>query len=337
MQNKNCSFYRQQIFDYFSDLLGEEEISSLMTHIQSCPQCKVEFEELQAILDAASALPEKEVPEGLKEAVYSKLADISLTKGAISRKWRRLVSVAVPLVACAVLAIGIYQGGLYEKFVASDNLISVVPETNSYSTDSATETNDTETADTETAAAPADNSSSADTGVTAKAVVPAENTSPAAEEIYDKSDSGSATSPVASGGGGSSSAAAPKEEANTSASFAEEGSPDLAEQPLPVNAGRMAVPAFEEAEEDISVTSTDEESALEESLPRIPAVCTVTADDISPFTEDTFSEETDTIYISVSAEEWESFESFALSQGASLSFTYSDEPVDFVSVTICKR
>ncbi|MBO5955856.1 MAG: hypothetical protein J6Q10_03560 [Clostridia bacterium] len=300
-----------------------------MTHIQSCPQCKVEFEELQSILDAASALPEKEVPEGLKEAVYSKLADISLTKGAIFRKWRRLVSVAVPLVACAVLAIGIYQGGIYEKFVGSDNIISVVPETNSYSTDSATETNDTETAD---------NTSTVRTAIPTKPAVPAENTSPAAEEIYDKSDSGSATSPVASGGVGSS-ASVPTEETNTNtaAEFVQDNSADSAEQPLPVNAGRMAVPTFEEAEEDISVTSTDEESALEESLPRIPAVCTVTADDISPFAEDTFSEETDTIYISVSAEEWESFESFALSQGASLSFTYSDEPVDFVSVTICKR
>lgn len=337
MQSKNCSFYQQQIFDYFSDLLGEKESSALMSHIQSCPQCRSEFEELQAILDAASALPEKEVPHGLKEAVYQKLEDVTPAKAAISHKWRRLVSVAVPLVACAVLAIGIYQGGIYEKFVGSDNIISVVPETNNYSTDSATETNDTETADTETAAAPADNSSSADTKVTTKAVVPAEKTPPAAEEIYDKADSGSATFPVASGGGGSSSGAAPKEEANTSASFAREGSPELAEQPLPVNAGRMAVPAFDEAEEDISATSTDEKPATEESLSDIPLACTVTVDDISVFTEDTLSEEDDKIYISVSAEEWESFKSFALSQGASLNFTYSEEPVDFVSVTIRKR
>ncbi|MBQ7109246.1 MAG: hypothetical protein IJN99_02650 [Clostridia bacterium] len=334
MQNKNCSFYQQQILDYFSDLLGEKESSALMSHIQSCPQCRSEFEELQAILDAASALPEKEVPHGLKEAVYQKLEDVTPAKAAISHKWRRLVSVAVPLVACAVLAIGIYQGGIYEKFVGSDNIISVVPETNNYSTDSATETNDTETADTETATS---KEAPADTGVTAKAVAPAEKTPPAAEEIYDKSDSGNATSPVASGGGGSSSAAAPKEEANTSASFAQENSPELAEQPLPVNAGRMAVPAFDEAEEDISATSTDEKPATEESLSDIPLACTVTADDISVFTEDTLSEDDDKIYISVSAEEWESFKSFALSQGASLNFTYSEGPVDFVSVTIRKR
>ena len=124
MQSKDCNFFKNQIYDYMSDSLNDAEVKELLTHIESCPECKRELDTLKAIISASASIPQVEVPDGLAASVFEKLKEDTQVITPKRYKFKHFASVALPLAACIALSIGIFSGGLYDRFIASDNIIS---------------------------------------------------------------------------------------------------------------------------------------------------------------------------------------------------------------------
>lgn len=123
-ENADCEVYHAMLFDYVSDNLSEQDKAELLMHIESCPECKNELCETEAIMNAASELDEIEVPDDLRAAVSASLAaEAAAVRKRISIRKYALRTI-LPVAACAALAVGIYSGGIYDRFVNSDNIIS---------------------------------------------------------------------------------------------------------------------------------------------------------------------------------------------------------------------
>lgn len=123
-ENADCEVYRAMLFDYVSDNLSEQDKAELLMHIELCPECKKELCEAEAIISAASELDEVEVPDKLRAAVSASLAAEAATVRKRTDIRRYALRTLLPVAACAALAVGIYSGGIYDRFVNSDDILS---------------------------------------------------------------------------------------------------------------------------------------------------------------------------------------------------------------------
>lgn len=339
MQGKDCDFYREQLFDYVSDLLGEEEQAELLAHIEFCPGCKTELAKIQEIISATSMISDVEVPEELRVAVSEKLSNLGRSN-AITLKRRRInrfASVALPIAACTVLAIGIFSGGIYDKFMSSEDIIS------SGLTERVTtsEVDIKEPAGDKTEALPEQSDDnilsevkSNQGNVARNDSVKKNRTEPASkadtarmrEEFSEEPQTAEALSEGYANSAETQSTTPTGEEINESHA-------------------RMIYSADTEQEIDglqedtPQVASSGAVNAAEEAVAeKAPSSCTVVTDDASSFA-DKFGvgNNSDEISFEITADEWTDFETFAVGQGAELNVSYSDENNGYVIITIRER
>lgn len=124
MQSNGCEKYRELLFDYASDMLDDAESKELEMHINSCPECSGELTEIKAMLAAAAQIEEEKPSSELKNRVSASLAEES--RRIMQRRriiFGRAAAAAVSFAACAALAVGIYSGGIYDKFVKNDDSV----------------------------------------------------------------------------------------------------------------------------------------------------------------------------------------------------------------------
>ena len=124
MQNNDCEKFKARLFDYASDMLSETESRELIEHINSCPECRAELAGIKAILSAAAEIENVKPSDELKKRISLGLAE-EAQKIRRSRRVRigRTAAAAVSLAACAALAVGIYSGGIYDKFMKADDTV----------------------------------------------------------------------------------------------------------------------------------------------------------------------------------------------------------------------
>ena len=123
-ENADCEVYRAMLFDYVSDNLSEQDKAELLMHIESCPECKNELCETEAIINALSELDEVEVPDELRATVSASLAAEAATVRKRTDIRKYAFRTLLPVAACAALAVGIYSGGIHDRFVNSDDILS---------------------------------------------------------------------------------------------------------------------------------------------------------------------------------------------------------------------
>ncbi len=124
MQSNGCEKYRELLFDYASDMLDDAESKELEMHINSCPECSGELTEIKAMLAAAAQIEEEKPSSELKNRISASLAEES--RRIMQRRriiFGRTAAAAVSVAACAALAVGIYSGGIYDKFVKNDDSV----------------------------------------------------------------------------------------------------------------------------------------------------------------------------------------------------------------------
>ena len=124
MQSNGCEKYRELLFDYASDMLDDAESKELEMHINSCPECSGELTEIKAMLAAAAQIEEEKPSSELKNRISASLAEES--RRIMQRRriiFGRTAAAAVSFAACAALAVGIYSGGIYDKFVKNDDSV----------------------------------------------------------------------------------------------------------------------------------------------------------------------------------------------------------------------
>ncbi len=314
-QSDDCKVYCAMLFDYVSDLLSDEEKADLLSHLDICPDCKEELLKIQAIIGAAQTLPEVEVPDGLRESVAEQISDIAnKPKHRNIYTLRRFASVALPLAACAVLAIGIYSNGLLDSFVNSDDILSSAVSTETETLQSPTYTDETPTAENVTptttqsknngsAHIKSDTSSKNKTEV--KSETPANN--PIPEDVA--TDNATAVSEAV------------QNDVSTDTSDDSENFVAPA-MPAPVSAGSAA-------EETDKIAAYNSRGAMS-----YPVSCTIITFDLSAFAARFGGDAANNVInTSVSADNIDALMDFAAKYAVEISFEYSPEYSDTISVT----
>lgn len=104
-----CEKLLEMISPYLDGELQESEREEFLAHMEQCPQCKKEVEELEQLLHDFSEIPEVELPEGFHEELMVKIKDSVVVPISIQKKkntpWRKIIAVA------AVFAIVVIVGG----------------------------------------------------------------------------------------------------------------------------------------------------------------------------------------------------------------------------------
>lgn len=313
MQDK-CHFYKERLFDYVSDLLTDEERNNLLEHIKLCPSCRGELDKIQEMIGAAAEIPDAEVPESLKMAVSEKLSEIG--KGNViqikKRRFRRFVSVAMPLAACVALAIGVFSGGVYDKLIGLDDIISSGIEQNSI-------TIETENTDMVEENLPRGDSEIPQGDFTRE--------KKAESQPKAKTEQNKAKGQMQEDKTSSSEAIAEAEQINAN------NTPAVASINEPQ--GRMA---YNLSAEDIKDEAPAMPSSKASEAETLPSACTVTTDDVLYFVEEYNIENNGgEIYFELSADRWAEFKSFAIGKGAEINATYSDNNNGYISITILER
>lgn len=337
MQNyeHECDKYKEQLFDYVSDVLTDEERAAVELHIGSCEKCAKELEEIRTILGAAAALDEPEIPDGLRAAVSERIMREENAARFKKRRFMRIAQIAVPFAACAVLAIGIYSGGLYDKYMNADNMISTGD--NSVQTEeiSAVDNTDTEqetdipdvpvaeTPEKETNKKPQSNQA-ADT--TTKSV--SEDVA-VAENMPAQPDE--APEPV------------PAEESAEAVNTPIAEATDAVAEYSVIRSVEtdMAIPEFAEEAEEMAaggggaVSGGGSAAAKVQKAENTPTSCTIITDDPDAFAKGFGKELTDGTFVLVQGE-WKAFVEYVRESGAQLDADFSGEYNGQTLVTVKK-
>lgn len=68
-----CLFDINQIQDYLDNRLSSEKRQQVEAHLETCPQCRREWMEMNNLMQLLGNLPMEELPEGFKEELHEKL------------------------------------------------------------------------------------------------------------------------------------------------------------------------------------------------------------------------------------------------------------------------
>ncbi|MBQ3574000.1 MAG: zf-HC2 domain-containing protein [Clostridia bacterium] len=328
MQDKECNFFKDQIYSYMSDGLSDAEAEDLLAHIESCPDCMRELDVLKTIISASAALPQVEVPDGLKASVFKRLGSSAQSVTPKRYKFKRFASVAIPAAACIALSIGVFSGGLYDKFVTSDNVIS------SGDINPAPIQSNTEQTNTTESTEPADTSANAVSDITPKSVPSKKPTPQPKEEQPDKND---VSAPQSNNTGAEAISAYDSASAPDDTPSAEEA---VADTPTVASANSRLIaepPAAYsedvEPEANDAIVAASGGSAKAETS--VPTSCIVITENISAFSDE-FGVTADEgeLHFELDADEWQDFLVFAENIGAELNADYSADSNGFVSITI---
>lgn len=157
MPHNDCKKYNDMIYEYTADMLSEDDASDLMRHIDHCSACRNELERIRAVMNAASEIEDVPVPDELISALDARLEQTGKEiKNSRRQSYGSISGTVLSLAAAAALAIGMYSGGVFDKYLHSDDVFN-----NDTSYTDSQSTDRTEKSDSSNGISPSDNSSGA--------------------------------------------------------------------------------------------------------------------------------------------------------------------------------
>lgn len=83
----NCAFDKEQLWSLALNELSEAEKATVNLHITSCEACKTEMNEIMAFCNITAALPEPELPAGMKQRFMTELDNYKQQQLSQSHGW----------------------------------------------------------------------------------------------------------------------------------------------------------------------------------------------------------------------------------------------------------
>lgn len=125
MPQNDCEKYSDMIYEYTADMLGAEDERDLMRHIESCSACRNELERIRAVMGAASEIEDVPVPDELISALDTRLEQTGREiRNSRRQGYGNITGTVLSLAAAAALAIGMYSGGVFDKYLHSDDVFN---------------------------------------------------------------------------------------------------------------------------------------------------------------------------------------------------------------------
>ncbi len=130
----NCNHCRELLWSYLSKELSDFETKKIEEHLQGCPSCRAEAEQLAPVV--ASLREEIPLPATFSAELHQKLSlaaqemaeeKTSLGK-RLSRMWKDLSSskgfrALAPSLVCLVLVVGVFSSGLFDQWQNADRML----------------------------------------------------------------------------------------------------------------------------------------------------------------------------------------------------------------------
>lgn len=131
----DCNGYRDLLWSYVAGELSDSESEKIEKHLQGCPSCRQEAEELSLIV--ASLNEEIPLPPNFTQELHEKLISVSEelatekppVKETFWSGWKtlprnRAFRTLAPALVCLVLAVGVFSTGLFDKWQTADHLVT---------------------------------------------------------------------------------------------------------------------------------------------------------------------------------------------------------------------
>lgn len=99
-----CEDFRELISLYIDDELDENEKNGLIEHLENCPLCRKEYEELKAIKEMVGKIGEEELPENFHNELMAKIKPVKEKTKKKKFSTAKYSSLAASI--CAVLLVG---------------------------------------------------------------------------------------------------------------------------------------------------------------------------------------------------------------------------------------
>ena len=128
----SCSEYLELISLYFDNEIDIDDEQRLFDHIEKCPKCKQEFEDMKNILGTLKDTPMIDLPDGFHDELIDKLRDTKIVE--ISSKfnqrkvWKKYTALAASFVAIFVIGGSLMASGIINSFNNKDTTSAAVPE-----------------------------------------------------------------------------------------------------------------------------------------------------------------------------------------------------------------
>ncbi|MDD4188964.1 MAG: zf-HC2 domain-containing protein [Eubacteriales bacterium] len=116
-----CRKIKEKIDLYIDGLLSFEEKELFETHIRECPACNLEYTKSAALVNAARAVREEEVPETFSADLKIRLAKAAQSKEAWIPDLFRKPAIKVFAATAAALLIIFIAGGIFKNGVDLSN------------------------------------------------------------------------------------------------------------------------------------------------------------------------------------------------------------------------
>ena len=108
----SCEQIAQLLSARLDEALTEQETMHLNEHLERCPACRALEAQLAALHASLDDMEELTPPEGFAEAVMKQIRANEAKKPKVIPLFRRpQIRALAGLAACAVLCVGLYQGG----------------------------------------------------------------------------------------------------------------------------------------------------------------------------------------------------------------------------------
>ncbi len=109
-----CEKYRDLISLYIDGEINENDEKELLEHLENCPLCRKEFEELKAITDMLGKIEEAELPENFHTEVMTaiKAQSSPIKKNKPKRIWARYASLAASICALFIVGASVLGSGM---------------------------------------------------------------------------------------------------------------------------------------------------------------------------------------------------------------------------------
>ena len=83
----NCETVKEQLFDYCTGELSEQDAADVEGHLEICAECRKELELCREMQEMLCALPDEELPEGYHAELMQKLEKEAKTAEAEKTEW----------------------------------------------------------------------------------------------------------------------------------------------------------------------------------------------------------------------------------------------------------
>ena len=130
-EHMDCETCLECLFDAVCGSLSEEEMRLLNAHLDTCASCRAEYQSVKMMHRLTEQDPVPDLPADFEKTLHEKLTAAADEMMAETTEKKRIplrdmrkkqVRILISAAACAAITIGVFSGGLYQRYLHADDV-----------------------------------------------------------------------------------------------------------------------------------------------------------------------------------------------------------------------